>query len=101
MDKHRHVASFLGHFSEQKQRKLTKSVFFFEVQLLLICESNRFKLTVMVEFEEMFQVRVLQPLQEYFDIMGGLAQLARALDLHSRGQGFDSPILHKIKIELS
>ncbi len=26
---------------------------------------------------------------------GGLAQLARALDLHSRGQGFDSPILHK------
>ena len=55
----------------------------------------------MVEFEETFQVRVLQPLQEYFDIMGGLAQLARALDLHSRGQGFDSPILHKIKIELS
>ena len=26
---------------------------------------------------------------------GGLAQLARALDLHSRGQGFDSPILHR------
>ncbi len=26
--------------------------------------------------------------------LGGLAQLARALDLHSRGQGFDSPILH-------
>ncbi len=26
---------------------------------------------------------------------GGLAQLARALDLHSRGQGFDSLILHK------
>ena len=25
---------------------------------------------------------------------GGLAQLARALDLHSRGQGFDSLILH-------
>ena len=60
MDKHRYVASFLGHFSEQKQRKLTKSVFF-EVQLLLICESNRLKLTVMVEFEETFQVRVLQP----------------------------------------
>ena len=27
-------------------------------------------------------------------ISGGLAQLARALDLHSRGQGFDSLILH-------
>lgn len=27
--------------------------------------------------------------------LGGLAQLARALDLHSRGQGFDSLILHK------
>jgi hypothetical protein len=26
---------------------------------------------------------------------GGLAQLARALDLHSRGQGFDSLILHE------
>ncbi len=25
---------------------------------------------------------------------GGLAQLARALDLHSRGRGFDSLILH-------
>ena len=31
---------------------------------------------------------------------GGLAQLARALDLHSRGQGFDSLILHtKKKVE--
>ena len=28
-------------------------------------------------------------------ILGGLAQLARALDLHSRGQGFDSLILHR------
>ena len=27
---------------------------------------------------------------------GGLAQLARALDLHSRGQGFDSLILHSV-----
>ena len=26
---------------------------------------------------------------------GVLAQLARALDWQSRGQGFDSPILHK------
>ena len=26
--------------------------------------------------------------------LGGLAQLARALDLHSRGQGFGSLILH-------
>ncbi len=26
--------------------------------------------------------------------LGGLAQLARALDLHSRGRGFDSLILH-------
>ena len=26
-----------------------------------ICKSNRLKLTVMVEFEETFQVRVLQP----------------------------------------
>ncbi len=32
-------------------------------------------------------------------ISGGLAQLARALDLHSRGQGFDSPILHTIEVE--
>ena len=29
-----------------------------------------------------------------FSEVGGLAQLARALDLHSRGQGFDSLILH-------
>jgi hypothetical protein len=29
---------------------------------------------------------------------GGLAQLARALDLHSRGQGFDSLILHKLDL---
>ena len=28
--------------------------------------------------------------------LGELAQLARALDLHSRGQGFDSLILHKL-----
>ena len=28
-------------------------------------------------------------------LRGGLAQLVRALDLHSRGQGFDSLILHK------
>ena len=27
-------------------------------------------------------------------LYGGLAQLARALDLHSRGRGFDSHILH-------
>ena len=27
-------------------------------------------------------------------INGGLAQLARAFDWQSRGQGFDSPILH-------
>lgn len=27
-------------------------------------------------------------------VWGELAQLARALDLHSRGQGFDSLILH-------
>ena len=27
--------------------------------------------------------------------LGGLAQLARALDLHSRGHRFDSDILHK------
>ena len=31
-------------------------------------------------------------------LTGGLAQLARALDLHSRGQGFDSLILHKQRI---
>ena len=30
---------------------------------------------------------------------GGLAQLARALDLHSRGQGFDSLILHERQFE--
>jgi hypothetical protein len=29
------------------------------------------------------------------DYNGGLAQLARAPDLHSGGQGFDSLILHK------
>jgi hypothetical protein len=28
-------------------------------------------------------------------VVGGLAQLARALDLHSRGHRFDSDILHK------
>ena len=28
---------------------------------------------------------------------GGLAQLARALDLHSRGHRFDSDILHFLK----
>ena len=28
---------------------------------------------------------------------GGLAQLARALDWQSKGQGFDSPILQKAK----
>ena len=27
---------------------------------------------------------------------GGLAQLARALDWQSKGQGFDSPILHHL-----
>ena len=32
-------------------------------------------------------------------LTGGLAQLARALDLHSRGQGFDSLILHKQQLE--
>ena len=36
---------------------------------------------------------------EFYDskssfLYGGLAQLARALDLHSRGRGFDSHILH-------
>ena len=31
---------------------------------------------------------------------GGLAQLARALDLHSRGHRFDSDILHKIFFNL-
>ena len=30
---------------------------------------------------------------------GGLAQLARALDLHSRGQRFDSVILHKLVLK--
>ena len=30
-------------------------------------------------------------------MIGGLAQLARALDLHSRGHRFDSDILHKEK----
>ncbi len=29
-------------------------------------------------------------------LRGGLAQLARALDWQSRGQGFKSPILHHI-----
>lgn len=31
---------------------------------------------------------------------GGLAQLARALDWQSRGQGFKSPILHHMKTPL-
>ena len=31
---------------------------------------------------------------------GGLAQLARALDLHSRGHRFDSDILHKFDTKL-
>ena len=30
----------------------------------------------------------------YFNISGGLAQLARALAWHARGQGFNSLILH-------
>ena len=32
--------------------------------------------------------------------IGGLAQMARALDLHSRGHRFDSDILHKLKITM-
>ena len=32
-----------------------------------------------------------------FNFYGGLAQLARALDLHSRGHRFDSDILHFLK----
>ena len=32
-----------------------------------------------------------------FSVVGVLAQLARALDLHSRGHRFDSDILHKKK----
>ena len=31
-------------------------------------------------------------------MLGGLAQLARALDLHSRGHRFDSDILHEKEI---
>ena len=34
------------------------------------------------------------PTSGTLDKLGGLAQLARALDLHSRGRGFDSLILH-------
>lgn len=34
-------------------------------------------------------------LLKFSTILGGLAQLARALDLHSRGQGFDPLILHE------
>ena len=34
--------------------------------------------------------------RERKNTIGGLAQLARALDLHSRGQGFDSLILHRL-----
>jgi hypothetical protein len=30
----------------------------------------------------------------FFKIIGGLAQLARAFDWQSKGQEFDSPILH-------
>ncbi len=30
----------------------------------------------------------------HLKIIGGLAQLARAFDWQSKGQGFDSPILH-------
>ena len=33
----------------------------------------------------------------FVHVFGGLAQLARALDWQSKGQGFDSPILHKIQ----
>ena len=35
-----------------------------------------------------------------WNTIGGLAQLARALDLHSRGQGFDSLILHHTLITI-
>ena len=48
---------------------------------------------------ETFETRIKEwirhkPHSRYI-ILGGLAQLARALDLHSRGRGFDSLILHK------
>ena len=47
---------------------------------------------------ETFETRIKEwirhkPHSRYI-ILGGLAQLARALDLHSRGRGFDSLILH-------
>ena len=32
---------------------------------------------------------------------GGLAQLARAFDWQSKGQGFDSPNLHKIIVQIN
>ena len=40
---------------------------------------------------------IIKPdLQSYEDqVQGGIAQLARALAWHARGQGFDSPCLHK------
>ena len=44
----------------------------------------------------------LESARDYEDVdrcskkFGELAQLARALDLHSRGQGFDSLILHEV-----
>jgi hypothetical protein len=31
----------------------------------------------------------------YFSYLGGVAQLARALAWHARGQGFNSPHLHE------
>ena len=40
-------------------------------------------------------VRV-HPSPPFLVYLGGVAQLARALDLHSRGRGFDSHLLHQI-----
>ena len=34
-------------------------------------------------------------------VSGELAQLARALDWQSKGQGFDSPILHEVGMSVS
>jgi hypothetical protein len=39
-------------------------------------------------------------LQFDFLYLGGLAQLARACDWQSQGQGFDSPNLHKKMLQL-
>ena len=109
------MASFSGHFSEQKQRKLTKqssrAISSAGSEHLPykqgvngsnpLSPTNTLAQEIVVKqkspgfyWEMLCETSNDRYLFLMFFKYGGLAQLARALDLHSRGQGFDSPILH-------